>query len=184
MNRVIQVAALALALAGCATAPGVQQPTVPLTPPKEAAVSPVVREPVATLPLPPPSPDTEKAAPQPLVPVVVPANTLYVCVVDTQGVRQQTALEFTPRIGELCRKHPEMGPCKYERNMCRHSGGRVFAANGIEITRLTEADYDKRVLRVVFRADAGPAPPHRVGGGVTPAALPHHRTYGSVYGGS
>jgi hypothetical protein len=25
---------------------------------------------------------------------------------------------------------------------------------------------------------------HRVGGGVTPAALPHHRTYGSVYGGS
>jgi 2-methylisocitrate lyase-like PEP mutase family enzyme len=26
--------------------------------------------------------------------------------------------------------------------------------------------------------------PHRVGGGVTPAVLPHHRTYGSVYGGS
>jgi len=25
---------------------------------------------------------------------------------------------------------------------------------------------------------------HRVGGGVTPAVLPHHRTYGSVYGGS
>jgi hypothetical protein len=24
----------------------------------------------------------------------------------------------------------------------------------------------------------------RVGGGVTPAVLPHHRTYGSVYGGS
>lgn len=27
-------------------------------------------------------------------------------------------------------------------------------------------------------------PKHRVGGGVTPAVLPHHRTYGSVYGGS
>jgi hypothetical protein len=25
---------------------------------------------------------------------------------------------------------------------------------------------------------------HRVGGGVTSAVLPHHRTYGSVYGGS
>jgi hypothetical protein len=25
---------------------------------------------------------------------------------------------------------------------------------------------------------------HRVGGGVTPAVLPRHRTYGSVYGGS
>ena len=24
----------------------------------------------------------------------------------------------------------------------------------------------------------------RVGGGITPAVLPHHRTYGSVYGGS
>ncbi|AXO63087.1 hypothetical protein DZC76_18990 [Pseudomonas sp. phDV1] len=27
-------------------------------------------------------------------------------------------------------------------------------------------------------------PSDRVGGGVTPAVLPHHRTYGSVYGGS
>jgi hypothetical protein len=27
-------------------------------------------------------------------------------------------------------------------------------------------------------------PPDRVGGGVTPAVLSHHRTYGSVYGGS
>jgi hypothetical protein len=25
---------------------------------------------------------------------------------------------------------------------------------------------------------------NRVGGGVAPAVLPHHRTYGSVYGGS
>ncbi len=25
---------------------------------------------------------------------------------------------------------------------------------------------------------------NRVGGGITPAVLPHHRTYGSVYGGS
>ncbi|TRO19709.1 hypothetical protein EQ826_18010 [Ectopseudomonas mendocina] len=27
-------------------------------------------------------------------------------------------------------------------------------------------------------------PPNRVGGGVAPAVLSHHRTYGSVYGGS
>jgi hypothetical protein len=26
--------------------------------------------------------------------------------------------------------------------------------------------------------------PDRVGGGVTPAVLPHHRAYGSVHGGS
>ena len=53
----------------------------------------------------------------------------------------------------LCHKHPEMSACKYERSICRSHGGRVFAANGIEITQLTEIEYDKRVLRVVFRAD-------------------------------
>lgn len=156
MNRMMWVAALALIIAGCATAP---KPILPVTPPNEAAVSPVVREPVAALPLPLPAPDTEKAPAPPMVPVVVPPNTQYVCVVDAQGVRQQTAIEFTPKIGTLCRMHPEMGPCKYERNVCRRSGGRVFAANGMEINQLTEADYDRRVLRVVFRADEGPAPP-------------------------
>jgi hypothetical protein len=46
-----------------------------------------------------------------------------------------------------------MSVCKYERSICRRSGGRVFAANGVEITQLTELEYDKRVLRVIFRAD-------------------------------
>jgi hypothetical protein len=84
---------------------------------------------------------------------VIPSNTLYVCVTDVQGVRQQTAIEFSPKVGVLCRKHPEMSACKYERTICRRNGGRVFAANGIEITQLTELEYDQRVLRVVFRAD-------------------------------
>ena len=53
----------------------------------------------------------------------------------------------------LCRKHPEMGPCQYERNNCRASGGRVFAADGVEITMATEAEYDKKVMRVRFRAN-------------------------------
>jgi hypothetical protein len=88
---------------------------------------------------------------------VVPPNTLYVCVIDTQGVRQQTAIEFSPKVAALCRKHPEMSACQYERNICRRSGGRVFAADGTEITQLTELEYDKRVLRVIFRADEGAA---------------------------
>jgi len=159
MNRMMWVTAVAVVLAGCSTTPAIQKPALPVTPPQDVKASPVVREPVATLPLPLPAPDAEKAAAPPLAPVVVPANTLYVCVIDTQGVRQQTAIEFTPKIAALCGKHPEMGPCKYERNVCRQSGGRVFAANGVEITQLTEADYDKRVLRVVFRGDEGPAPP-------------------------
>jgi len=81
------------------------------------------------------------------------AGTLYVCVVETKGERKQTAIEFAPKVAELCRKNPEMGPCQYERETCRRSGGRVFTADGTEITRATEAEYDKRVMRVRFRAD-------------------------------
>jgi hypothetical protein len=82
----------------------------------------------------------------------VPPDTLYICVVDAGGVRRQTAIEFAPKVGALCAKHPEMGPCQYERNACRRTGGRVYAANGVEITMETEAAYDKKVLRVRFKA--------------------------------
>jgi hypothetical protein len=155
MSRIVAIAAVVLALAGCATAP--PQSALPVTPPQDVAASPIVRTPLAPTPLPPPASDTEKLSAPPLLPVVVPPNTLYVCVIDTQGVRQQTAIEFSPKVGALCRKHPEMSACQYERNICRRSGGRVFAANGMEITQLTELEYDKRVLRVIFRADEGAA---------------------------
>jgi hypothetical protein len=82
--------------------------------------------------------------------IVVPTNTLYVCVLDVGGVRKQTAIELAPKVGAICAKHPEMGPCQYERNACRRGGGRVYAANGMEITMDTEAEYDKKVLRVRF----------------------------------
>ena len=153
MSRIVAIAAVVLALAGCAGAPVPQKATLPLTPPQDVATSPIVRAPLAPIPLPAAAPDAEKAAASPFVPVVVPPNTLYVCVIDRQGVRQQTAIEFSPKVGALCRRHPEMSPCKYERSICRRSGGRVFAANGMEITQLTELEYDKRVLRVMFRAD-------------------------------
>jgi hypothetical protein len=149
MTRIVAMAAVVLALGGCAT----EKATLPVTPPQDVAASPIVRAPIAPAPLPAPGPDTDKAAALPFGPVVVPPNTLYVCVIDTQGVRQQTAIEFSPKIGALCRRHPEMSVCKYERSICRRSGGRVFAANGVEITQLTELEYDKRVLRVIFRAD-------------------------------
>ncbi|HEX9275923.1 MAG TPA: hypothetical protein VGA51_05930 [Casimicrobiaceae bacterium] len=148
MSRIVALAAAIAILAGCASAPA--PPTAMVTPAQDVAASPVVRTPVAQTPLPT---DTEKVAAAPLLPVVVPPNTQYVCVTDMQGVRQLTAIEFSPKVGTLCRKHPEMSACKYERSLCRRNGGRVFAANGIEITQLTELEYDKRVLRVVFRAD-------------------------------
>jgi len=148
MSRIVALAAAIAILAGCASAPA--PPTAMVTPAQDVAASPVVRTPVAQTPLPT---DTEKVAAAPLLPVVVPPNTQYVCVTDMQGVRQLTAIEFSPKVGTLCRKHPEMSACKYERSLCRRNGGRVFDANGIEITQLTELEYDKRVLRVVFRAD-------------------------------
>ena len=46
-----------------------------------------------------------------------------------------------------------MGPCQYERNVCRQAGGRVYAANGVEITMQTEAEYDKKVMRVRFKSN-------------------------------
>lgn len=84
--------------------------------------------------------------------MVVPTGALYVCL-SGAGTQQQTVIEFPPGVGELCRKHPEMGPCQYERDACRRSGGRVFAADGKEITKLTEAEYDKHVLRVKINSN-------------------------------
>lgn len=89
------------------------------------------------------------AAPQPAI--EVPPNTLYVCIVEVGRVRKQTAIELEPKVWQICVKHPEMGPCQYERNACRRSGGRVYTANGTEITMETEAGYDKKVLRVRFK---------------------------------
>lgn len=88
-----------------------------------------------------------------VAPVEVPATALYVCVSGTSGGRKQTAIEFAPNVDALCRRHPEMGPCQYERDLCRKSGGRVFAANGQEITRQVEDEYDRKVWRVRFRAN-------------------------------
>jgi len=143
--RVKPIVLVAL-LAGCTAT---QQPLV-TTPPSEVAGAAVARRPLEA-PAIPPSPAPLPTSPAPKI--VVPANAQYVCVIDSKGQQQQTAIEFAPKVAALCRKHPEMGPCQYERNNCRASGGRVFAADGVEITMATEAEYDKKVMRVRFRAN-------------------------------
>ena len=65
---------------------------------------------------------------------------------------RNSAIEYEPRVKSLCAKHPEMGVCQYEREACRTSGGRVYDAKGTEITKQIEAEYDKKVMRVRFRA--------------------------------
>jgi hypothetical protein len=137
-------------LAGCAEAP---KPvvTVDKRPSDTASVDRRVLPAVPTPPAAPAIPSSPAAASASQPAIVVPANTLYVCVVDANGVRKQTAISFAPKVEEVCKKHPEMGPCQYERNACRSAGGRVFAANGMEITMAIEAEYDKKVLRVRFK---------------------------------
>ncbi|MEP6941757.1 MAG: hypothetical protein ABI981_02410 [Betaproteobacteria bacterium] len=125
--------------------------TVGTRPSDTASVDRRVLPDVPTPPIVPVIPSTPAAAPTAQPAIVVPANTLYVCVVDADGVRKQTAISFAPKVEELCKKHPEMGPCQYERNVCRSAGGRIYAANGTEITMAHEAEYDKKVLRVRFK---------------------------------
>ena len=148
VKRIALFAMFAGIVAGCAPAPV-------LTPmPTEAhrddgrAVE-RLRLPDTATPAEVPGPSVPASAAQ--SPIVVPPNSLYVCVVDRGGIRQQTAIEFASKVGALCAKHPEMGPCQYERNACRQAGGRVYATGGTEITMETEALYDKKVMRVRFK---------------------------------
>ena len=91
------------------------------------------------------------SAPAPAV--AMPAGALYACVVDAGGEQRISAIELAPPVSALCAKNPEMGPCRYAREACRADGGRVFGREGSEITRATEADYDRRVLRVRMQAN-------------------------------
>jgi hypothetical protein len=86
-------------------------------------------------------------------PLAIPAGAVYVCVVGYGDQRSVTAIEFSPKVAALCAENPEMGPCQYEREVCRRNSGRVFAADGKEITKATEAAYDRKVMRVRLRGD-------------------------------
>ena len=144
--------ALLLLMAGCAQETA--KAPLPVTPPEDRATAPVIRRtlPETTIPAPPEaSPGALEPAPGPAI--VLPPKAQYVCVTDVAGQRQQTVIEFSPKVATMCLKHPEMGPCQYERNACRRSGGRVFAAEGKEITMATEAEYDKKVMRIRFKAN-------------------------------
>ncbi len=145
MPRIVGLLAVTFILAACSPAP-IEKTPVPLTPPAEQAGAPVVRRAI-------PEPVAPPAAATTAAPVAIPPGALYACVAGSGGERKVTTIEFAPKVGALCAKSPEMGPCQYERNVCRSSGGRVYAANGDEITMKTEAEYDKKVMRVRFKAN-------------------------------
>jgi hypothetical protein len=134
-------------LVACSPAPTGTVP-VPPAPPAKAGAN-------AVMPVAVPEPGVERTAqPEPSAAgIVVPAGAIYVCVTEAQGERRSTAIAFAPKVGELCAKYPEMGPCQYERNVCRRGGGRVYAANGVEVTLETEAEYDRKVMRVRLQSN-------------------------------
>jgi len=146
---------LPLGFVACA---GPDRTSVPITPAGERAGAAVVRTPLPdTQPSPPviasapPSRDVMPPASRP--DVTHPGDAIYVCVADKPSGREQTVIAFAPKVHGLCKRHPEMGPCQYERNQCRAAGGRVYARGGAEITLAHEAEYDKKVMRVRFRAN-------------------------------
>ena len=152
-GRAVAFGAMLVALAACAPSP---EPAPPASA-TSASTPAVTRRPLPEATPPPPAvPPATSPAPAASVSVphvAVPAGALYVCVVGTGAAVQQTAIEYAEKVGAMCSKHPEMGPCQYERNACRSKGGRVFAADGSEITMATEAEYDKKVRRVTFKAN-------------------------------
>lgn len=138
-----------LALAACSS-PRDSEPS------STTAAAPATAPAVTRRPLPEPAPPQGAVPPSasmPMPALVVPPGVLYVCVAGPAAAPVQTAIEYSEKVDALCRKHPEMGPCQYERNACRKKGGRVFAADGTEITLATEAEYDKKVRRVTFKAN-------------------------------
>lgn len=151
LNRAFAVVLTAFAVSACAP---FGEP-LPITPAGDSKDAAVVRRPLPETA--PPAVGSAGAiaptAPAATPGVVVPAGSIYVCISESAGVRRETAIQFAPKVGRLCTKHPEMGPCQYERDVCRRSGGRVYAAGGVEITPQTEAEYDKKVLRVRFKSN-------------------------------
>ena len=149
MRARARLAALAMTASLVASCGSPQREPLPITPPADVAKAPVARVPIA----PPATPSPTMAAPSKLDPSTFPQGAVYVCASGSGADRRLTSIAFDEKVGKLCRTHPEMGPCQYERNICRGSGGRVYAADGSEITMATEAEYDRKVMRVRFKAN-------------------------------
>jgi NaMN:DMB phosphoribosyltransferase len=150
MSASARLAALAVVAGLVASCGSPQREPVPITPPSEVGKAPVARVPVTPTS---PAPSRATAPATKLDPATFPTGAIYVCASGSGAERKLTAIAFDDKVGKLCRTHPEMGPCQYERNICRKSGGRVYAADGTEITLATEDDYDRKVMRVRFKSN-------------------------------
>jgi hypothetical protein len=128
MERRICIAGLAILLAACAgnrtatpqvdkgRAPEFRE-TLPATPPQPLPSTGPLARPDSTA-----APSLASVPSQPgIAPAAagfqphIPAGTLYVCATTVAGELRHSAIEYEPKVRELCAKHPEMGVCQYER---------------------------------------------------------------------
>jgi hypothetical protein len=124
------------------TSPSVAAPSTP-TPSVAPAPKPMEAPPAAT-----------NAQPDPRIiattSVLTPSGkTRYECVKGSN----RTPIGLPEGSERVCSRFPAMGPCQYERDACRASGGRVIRFDGTEITKEVENEYDRQVQR--FRLNAG-----------------------------
>jgi len=138
--------AVATLMLGAGCQPGPPDASAPARQPAAKSVAPAVSAPPPTVT---PAPPAAIALPS----MELPPGPIYVC--DVAGVR--TPIEYVENVESLCRRHPEMSVCQYERRACRSRGGRVYTANGEEVTPAIEAEYDRKVQRVTFQSDGAPA---------------------------
>ena len=148
VNRATALLFVAMTTSACTTA-DLQTRPVPITARNDIVGAAVVRRSIPEASQLPDASvrDSATDTSAPLAGVVVPPNTQYVCVVEKGGVREQTSIEFSAKVAGLCRKHPEMGPCKYERDVCRRG-------NGARVRRQWRRNYQADRSRVRQKSDA------------------------------
>ncbi len=157
----LAVGAAAL-MVGCAQTPPPSPTAAPdssITPTMPSVATPAAPAPTVTVA--PPAPKAmevpsaaSNAQPDPRViattSVLTPSGkTRYECVKGSN----RTPIGLPEGSERVCSRFPAMGPCQYERDACRASGGRVIRFDGTDITKEVENEYDRQVQR--FRLNAG-----------------------------
>jgi len=74
----------------------------------------------------------------------IPTGAVYVCAAGSGKDRTISAIELEEKVAALCRRDTEMGPCQNARNAYRRNGGRVYAANGSEITQAEKPNTTRK----------------------------------------
>ncbi len=157
----LAVGAAAL-MVGCAQTPPPSPTAAPdssITPTSPSAVTPAAPAPTVAIapaaPKPmevPPAASNAQSDPRVIATtsVLTPSGkTRYECVKGSN----RTPIGLPDGSERICSRFPAMGPCQYERDACRASGGRVIRFDGTDITKEVENEYDRQVQR--FRLNAG-----------------------------